>query len=175
VIKNLLLTGAPGVGKTSLIRKLSEIFKEFNPTGFYTAEVVEDGTKSGILVFNLQGDGRVLAGTNVKSRYVAGRYRIDVKSFDNLLDDVFSPEKKTGLYFVDGIDKVECQSRKFSKLIIELLNSDKPVVASIADKGTGIISEIKKRDDVKLLDITPDNRELKLKEITLGLRDLLLE
>ncbi len=175
MIKNLLLTGAPGTGKTSLIRKLSEIFKEFNPTGFYTAEVVEDGAKSGILVFNLQGDGRVLAGTNLKSRYVVGRYRIDMKSFENLLDDVFSPEKKTSLYFVDGIDKVECQSRKFSKLIIELLNSDKPVVASIADKGTGIISEIKKRDDVKLLDITTDNRELRLKEITLGLRDLLLE
>jgi nucleoside-triphosphatase len=169
------LTGAPGTGKTSLIKKLSEIFKEFNPAGFYTAEVVENGAKSGILVFNLHGDGRVLASTNLKSRYVLGRYRIDVKSFDSLLDDVFSTEKKTGLYFVDGIDKVECQSRKFSKLIIELLDSDKPVVASIADKGTGIIGEIKKRDDVKLLDVTPETRELRLKEITLGLRDLLLE
>lgn len=173
--KNLLLTGAPGTGKTSIIRKLSEIFKEFNPTGFYTVGVVEDGAKAGILVFNLQGDSRILASTTLKSRYAVGRLRIDMKSFEGLLDDVFSQERKIGLYFIDGIDKPECQSKKFSKLIIELLDSDKPLIASIAEKGTGLISQIKKRDDVTLLDLTPENRELRLKEITLKLRDLLLE
>lgn len=173
--KNLLLTGASGTGKTSIIRKLSEVFKEFNPTGFYTIEVVEDGAKAGVLIFNLQGDSRILASTTLKSRYSVGRFRVDVKSFDGLLDTLFSQEKKTGLYFVDGIDKLECQSRKFSKLVIELLDSDKPLVASIAEKGTGIIGEIKKRNDVKLLDITPENRELMMKELTLELRDLLLE
>ncbi|MEJ2697921.1 MAG: nucleoside-triphosphatase [Candidatus Sulfobium sp.] len=175
MIKNLLLTGNPGTGKTRIIRKLSEVFKEFNPTGFYTVEVVEDGTKAGVLVFNLQGDSRILASTSLKSRYAVGRLRIDVKSFDNLLDEVFSTEKKTGLYVVDGIEKLECQSRKFSKLIIQLLDSEKPVIASIAEKGTGLISEIKKREDVRLLEVTPENRDLRLKEITLGLRDLLLD
>lgn len=173
--KNLILTGPPGTGITSIIRKLSEVFKEFNPTGFYTVAVVEDGSRAGVLVFNLQGDSKILASTTLKSRYAVGKLRIDVKSFDSLLDAVFSPEKKIGLYFIDGIDKLECQSRKFSKLVIALLDSDKPVIASIAEKGMGIISEIKKRDDVKLIEVTQENRELRLKEITLELRDLLLE
>lgn len=173
--RNLLLTGPSGAGKTTMIRRLSEIFKEFNPTGFYTVHVEEDGSKAGVLIFNLQGDSRILASTTLKSRYSVGKLRIDMKSFDSLLEDVFSSEKKIGLYFIDEIDKIECQSRKFSKLIIELLESDKPVVASIAEKGTGIISEIKKRDDTQLLDLTPENHDLRLKEITLNLRDLLLE
>ena len=173
--KNILLTGAPGTGKTSIIRKLSEVFKEFNPAGFYTIEVMEDGSKAGVLIFNLQGDSRILASTTLKSRYAVGRLRIDMKSFDSLLEDIFSPEKKIGLYFIDGIEKLECQSRKFSRLVIEFLDSDKPVVASIAEKGTGLISEIKKRDDTRLLDLTPDNRDLRIKDITLALRDLLLE
>jgi nucleoside-triphosphatase THEP1 len=41
--KNILLAGPPGTGRTTLIRKLSEIFKEFNPAGFYTTEIIEDG------------------------------------------------------------------------------------------------------------------------------------
>ena len=173
--KNFLLIGPPGTGKTTIIRKLSEIFKEFNPAGFYTIQIAEVGAKAGVLIFNLQGDGRILASTTLKSRYAVGKLRIDVKSFDSLIDEVFYQEKKIGLYFIDGIDKLECQSRKFSKLLIEVLSSDKPVIASVAEKGTGIIGEVKKRDDVKLLDITPENRDLRLKEIILGLRDLLLE
>lgn len=173
--KNLLLTGTPGCGKTRIIRKLSEVFKEFNPTGFFTVEVEQDGTKAGVLVSNLQGDSRILASPTLKSRYSVGKLRVDVKSFDNLLDDVFSTEKKIGLYVIDGIDKLECQSKKFSKLIFQLLDSDKPVLATIAEKGTGILSDIKKREDVKLHDITPETRDLRMKEITLELRDLLLE
>jgi hypothetical protein len=49
------------------------------------------------------------------------------------------------------------------------------VIASISEKGIGIIQEIKKRDDIKLYEITPNNRDQKLKELTMEIRDLLLE
>jgi nucleoside-triphosphatase len=173
--KNILLTGSPGTGRTTLIRKLSEIFKEFNPAGFYTSEIVEDGVKAGVLVASLFGDSRVLAHFNLKSKYAVGKYRIDIKGFENLLDAVFSKDKKTGLYFIDGIDRIECESKKFCRMLVELLNSGKPLVATVAEKGTGILSEIKKREDVKLIEITPANRDLKLKELTMEIRDLLLE
>ncbi|MDA8083148.1 MAG: hypothetical protein M0024_05775, partial [Nitrospiraceae bacterium] len=87
---------------------------------------------------------------------------------------VFAPEKKTGIYFVDEIGKMECLSKKFSKLIIELLNSNKPLVATIADKGTGLISDIKKRDDIKLVEVRHDNADLLIKMLTMEIRDLLL-
>jgi nucleoside-triphosphatase THEP1 len=90
------------------------------------------------------------------------------------MEAVFSKEKKTGLYLVDEIDKIECESKKFTKLIVEILNSDKPVVATIAEKGTGLIGELKRREDVNLIEITPGNRDLQLKELTMEIRDLLL-
>jgi len=45
--------------------------------------------------------------------------------------------------------------------------ADKPLVATIPEKGTGLISEIKKREDVRLFELTPHNQEQKLKELTM--------
>lgn len=173
--KNILITGTPGVGKTTLLKKLVVIFKEFNPMGFYTDEVLEDGNRAGFEVFNLHGDGQVFAHVKFKSKHVVGRYKVDLKTFDKFTEEIFSNEKKSGLYFIDEIGKMECLSRKFSRNIIEYLNADKPVIATIADKGTGLIQDIKKRDDIRLIEITPANRDQRLKELTMIIRDLLLE
>ena len=40
--KNILITGLPGVGKTTLIKKLAEVLNDLNPIGFYTAEIREE-------------------------------------------------------------------------------------------------------------------------------------
>jgi len=174
-MKNILITGLPGIGKTTLIRKLSEIFKEFNPAGFYTVEIIEGDVRTGFMIATLYGDSRIFSHVNLKSKYTVGKYHIDMKGFENLIENIFSKDKKTGLFFIDEIDKMECQSKKFCKLIVDLLNSEKPIIATIAEKGTGIISEIRKREDVKMVEITPHNRDLKLKELTMEIRDILLE
>lgn len=174
-MKNILITGLPGIGKTTLTKKLSEIFKEFNPAGFYTSEITEEGVRTGFLIASLYGDSRIFSHIDLKSKYSVGKYHIDIKGFENLLENIFSRDKKTGLFFIDEIGKMECQSKKFCRLITELLNSEKPVVATVAEKGAGLINDIKKRDDVKLFEITSNNRDLKLKELTMEIRDLLLE
>ncbi|MDH4232824.1 MAG: hypothetical protein OEW04_12450 [Nitrospirota bacterium] len=174
-MKNILITGQPGVGKTELTRKLFLVFKEFNPAGFFTSEIMENGERTGYEIENLNGDSRVLAHINMKSKYSVGKFKVDIKGFEDFLQNMMLKEKKTGFYILDGIGKMECESKKFSKLIVELLDADKPVVATIPEKGTGLISEIKKRDDVRLFELTPGNQDLKLKELTLVIRDLLLE
>ena len=174
-MKNILITGLPGCGKTTMIRKLAEIFKEFNAAGFYTSEIVEDGARTGFMVASLFGDNKVFAHINLNSKYSVGRYRIDIKGFETLLDSIFYNEKKTGVYFVDEIGKMECQSKKFSKLIIDLLNANKPLIASISEKGIGLISDIKKRDDVKIVEINHENADQIVKMLTMQIRDLLLE
>jgi len=174
-MKNILITGLPGVGKTELLKKLSVIFKEFNPAGFFTSAIVENGERVGLEIENLNGDIMTFAHISMKSKHSMGKFKIDMKGFEDFLQQVMLKEKKTGLYFIDEICKAECESKKFSKLIVELLNSDKPLIATIPDKGTGLISEIRKRDDVRLFELTQHNQEQKLKELTMVIRDLLLE
>jgi len=174
-MNNILIAGLPGVGKTEMIKKLSTVFKEFNPSGFFTSEILEHGERAGFEIENLSGDTRILAHMNLKSKHTVGKYKIDIKGFEDFLNNILLKEKKTGLYFIDEIGKMECESKKFTKLIIDLLNAEKPVVATVPEKGTGLISEIKKRDDVRLFELTPNNHEQKLKELTMVIRDLLLE
>ena len=71
----------------------------------------------------------------------------------------------TRLVIIDEIGKMECFSERFKECLIECLNSEKWVIATIALKGSGIIEEIKKRKDVKLFEITQGNRNSLLPDI----------
>ena len=69
------------------------------------------------------------------------------------------------LIVIDEIGKMECFSKMFTDLVIELLSSNKLVVATVALKGTGLIAHVKSRQDVELIEITTDNRNYLLPNI----------
>jgi nucleoside-triphosphatase len=45
--KNILITGPPGIGKTTLIRNIAAGCAEYKPAGFYTAEIRRSGIRQG--------------------------------------------------------------------------------------------------------------------------------
>jgi nucleoside-triphosphatase len=163
--KNLLITGLPGVGKTTLIKKLSEELIHLRPVGFYTAEIREEGMRKGFELVSLEGRRGVLSHIDTKSSYRVGQYRVDIRGFEDFLDGIPFFDPSTGLVIIDEIAKMECFSDQFKKLIKELLDSEKWVIATIAFKGSGLIPEIKKRQDVRIFEITKSNRDSLLSEI----------
>lgn len=165
IIKNILITGLPGVGKTTLIRRLAEELKNFHPAGFYTAEIREGGIRKGFELISLDGKKGLLSHIDIKSPYRVSKYKVDIKGFGDFLNSIAFSCPATRLIIIDEIGKMECLSDKFRNLIKEILDSDKLVIATIALKGTGIISDVKKRDDIKLFEITQSNRNSLLSEI----------
>ena len=165
VKKNLLITGLPGVGKTTLIRKLYEALKDFHPVGFYTTEIREKGMRKGFELVNLEGKKGVLSHVDIKSRYRVGRYKVDVSGFEDFLDGITFLDPSSALIMIDEIGKMECLSTKFERIMTETLDSEKWVIATIALKGSGLITEVKQRQDVKLFEITPSNRDVLFSEI----------
>jgi nucleoside-triphosphatase len=158
--KNLLITGLPGVGKTTLIKKLAEALKHLHPVGFYTEEIREGGERKGFELISLDGRRGLLSHKNIRSPYHVGQYRVDIRSFEDFLEAISFSNPGNRLFVVDEIGKMECLSEPFKKLLKEILDSEKWVIATIALKGSGLIAEVKERKDVKLFEITKGNRDI---------------
>jgi nucleoside-triphosphatase len=163
--KNLLITGLPGVGKTTLMRRLYEALKNFHPVGFYTAEIREGGMRKGFELVNFEGKRGILSHVSIKSRDRVGRYKVDVSGFEDFLDRISFFDPSSRMVMVDEIGKMECLSDKFERILKEVLDSEKKVIATIALKGSGLIARVKKRQDVKLFEMTQSNRDVLVSEI----------
>jgi nucleoside-triphosphatase len=164
--KNLLITGLPGVGKTTLVKKLSEALKSLYLVGFYTEEIKEGGVRKGFELISPEGKKGLLSHKDIKSPHKVGQYKVDIKGFEDFIDSIFFFNPLTRLIIIDEIGKMECLSDQFKRLLKEILDSGKWVIATIALKGSGLIAEVKERKDVRLFEITKKNRDSLLKEIS---------
>jgi nucleoside-triphosphatase len=164
--KNLLITGLPGVGKTTLIKKLSEALQSLHPVGFYTEEIREEGVRKGFELMSLEGKRKLLSHKEIRSPYKVGQYKVDIKGFEDFLGSISFFDPFTRFIIIDEIGKMECLSLRFQEILKEILDSEKWMIGTIALKGSGLIAEVKERKDVKLFEITTKNRDSLLKEIS---------
>jgi nucleoside-triphosphatase len=156
--KNILITGAPGVGKTTLIGKFAEELSDFQPVGFFTTEIRDHGTRKGFELISLSGNKGILSHINIKSPYSVGKYHVNLKGFEAFLNSLPLRNDSVNIIIIDEIGKMECFSNFFINIIREILDSAKVLLATVSLKGSGIIAEIKKRDDIELFMLRKDNR-----------------
>ncbi len=155
--KNILITGYPKSGKTTLIKKLIENCSK-TIAGFYTEEIMNTkGIRVGFRVMTLSTDEPgVLAHMNIKTGWKVGKYFVDVNEFERIILPELSVEAE--IIIIDEIGKMELYSEKFKEKLLECLEKGN-VVASITMKGGGnYVKEIKNREDSDLYYITEKNR-----------------
>jgi nucleoside-triphosphatase THEP1 len=68
-------------------------------------------------------------------------------------------EREGEIVVVDEIGKMECMSELFRNTLIAILDSDHPVIGSVALRGNPFIEGIKRRNDVLVVKVTEENRE----------------
>jgi nucleoside-triphosphatase len=156
----ILLTGLPNCGKTTAITKVAGNLDQGKIAGFYTEEIREGNKRKGFRWARFDGPSGILAHTNFKSPYKVGKYRVNLAGFEKSVVPILDVKQASiELFIIDEIGKMECLSRKFIAAIRELLASDKLVLATIAQKGAGFISEVKSYPEVTLLKLTSSNRD----------------
>ena len=155
-VSSLLLTGLPNVGKTTVIRKVHEQLDPSSIGGFVTDEIRKKGRRVGFRLCTFDGSEAVLSHVNIRSPHRVGRYGVDLEALDRLTATALAGGKK--VYLVDEIGKMECFSKNFVRAITALLDSEGPVVATVALKGGGFIGAVKKKSDVEVWEVTRANR-----------------
>jgi len=155
-----LITGNPGIGKTTFLLHLRDYLeKKYRINGFYTEEIRHSGRRTGFKISTFQGFENVLAGVDMKSKYRIGRYGVSVSHVDEIINSIFNPMALPEIWLIDEIGKMESFSTLFRSFIEKIMGDKIPVIATIAKSGGGWISQIRQRNDVRLLDLTYENRE----------------
>lgn len=159
VRRHLLITGTPGVGKTTVLRRLGERIGTARLGGFYTEEIRASGVRQGFRLVTFDGVERVIAHVDFPRTHEVGKYGVDVAALDTLAATRLAPRSEVSLYLVDEIGKMECLSARFVAAMRGLLDDRKRVVATIAQRGEGFIAEVKRRPDCELWTVTRENRD----------------
>ncbi len=172
--KNILITGLPGSGKTTLIEKLASELREYAPAGFLTEEIRERGARKGFMLTSLDGRSTgVLAHVDIKAEHRVGKYGVDIQGFERFLGSLPLSGLPQRLVIIDEIGKMECLSARFRDLVVSLLDEPAPVIATIALKAGGFIEQVKHRQGVLLFELTERNRDALLPDIAARVRSLL--
>ncbi len=157
----ILLTGVPGGGKTTAVRKVCSrlIERGFVLSGFYTEEVRSRGERRGFRAVSLDGRQAVLADVSIRGPHQVSRYGVDLASFDGLVLDLLRPRRGVDLYVVDEIGKMECFSPRFVASVRLLLDSGASLLATVASRGGGLITEVKRTPGAALIQLTRSSRD----------------
>ena len=158
--KNLLLTGPPGCGKTTVLERVLEHLGELRLAGFLTLELREHGQRVGFEAVGLGGQRAILAHVRFQSLVSVGRYGVEPDRLVPLIDEELNrPLRTVDAYLIDEIGKMECHCPQFIEATRRLLEGPVPLVASIALRGGGFIAEVKNHPDVQVVEVTQGNRQ----------------
>ncbi len=158
--KNLLLTGNPGVGKSTVIKKVVSELKGRDLKGFYTEEIREGGVRMGFNIITLDGKKGILAHCQLKSPYRVGKYGVNITDLETIAIPAIQPSGNSeSIIIIDEIGKMECFSKLFVEALYYALDSDNRVLGVIKKRGDRLVNSIKQRDDVELVEVTLKNRD----------------
>ena len=163
---NILVTGAPRTGKTTLISKLISKLN-IGVAGFITTEIRENNVRTGFAIETYSGIKTILASKkNIESKYRVGKYGVYL---DNLNFTINKLEKEINnkiprLIIIDEIGKMELFSHSFREFVMQSLNQN-IVLGTIMLRDNDFTKNIKLRSDTKVFEINLQNREKILNKI----------
>ena len=163
--KNILLTGKPKCGKTTMIIELSKHLHSVG--GFFTQEFGQGTQRLGFKIVTLEGKQGLLAQKGLKSRFRLGKYGIRLEDLEEIgVVAIIEALNTKQVVVIDEIAKMELFSDKFKGAVLQALDSNKRVLGAIQQSDIEFLNQVRSREDTLILELRRDNRQEVLRRIT---------
>lgn len=155
----ILLTGRPGIGKTTVVVRTVELLREagLDIAGFVTEEVRSGGSRDGFDIVVLDGTRAPLARVGLESEVTVGRYGVAVEAVrEHGLPALRLPADVT---VIDEIAPMELACPGFEDAVEDLLGTGRHLLATVHASDRGYIGRIKEREDTDVIEVARANRD----------------
>jgi nucleoside-triphosphatase len=157
--RTILLTGRPGVGKTTVIKEIAESLGN-SAGGFYTAEIREGGRRQGFKILTLDHEEGILSHVDLKGSPRVSKYGVNLKDLDRTGVAALTQAMTRGqCVFVDEIGKMELFSERFREAVLAAIEGDSMVVGTVMKARNPWVDDLKALPQVTVLEVTEANRD----------------
>ncbi len=165
-MKNILICGARGIGKSTLINRLLADFPDMPIFGFYTKKEQPAGDGCcPVYIHDASKSIRFYDNINLVGKCKDCHGFAIPTAFEEYGVEILHKIPHKSLVVMDEIGFFESSAYTFRSEIIRLISSDCLVVAAIKDKTTDFLDSLRKRDDSDVFYIDLDNRDCLYAEI----------
>ncbi len=162
--KRVAITGAPGVGKSTLTREVLDRL-DCRAGGVLAREVRRDGKRAGFdLQDHLTGEVGTLASIEGEGPGL-GRYRINLHDLEEIeAKAVERAAEEADLVVIDEVGPMELFSESFAAAVETALESEKPMLVVVQAKSQHPLAK-RIRKEFALFTVTEKNRDDLAEEI----------
>jgi len=173
------ITGLPRSGKSAVMDKVVSMLAEERRDemrargddvaaakilgGMRCEPLVENGERVGFKCINFQnGDEGVMAHKNIDSRMRVLGYGIDPSALEEIaVPAIQEAMDDYEVLVIDEIGKFSVESEGFVEIVRKAMEIDKPTLVTLHKKSRHpLLQDIRRRDDARILEVTPVNRAL---------------
>ena len=159
------ITGLPGSGKTQTLLRIIQLLEEegVKVGGMVTEPIVEKQRRAGFQITNwLTKEHEVFAHEGLKSRIHSGRYGVNLGALEGLgARALAEAREEADVIVIDEVGKMEVESDAFTKCVMDTLDAKKSIVMTLHKKSRNpLLQDIRRRDELRLLEVTPVNKNL---------------
>ncbi len=160
----VLLTGRPGIGKTTVLRKTVDLLRTrgWVVGGMVSSEIRSSGRRIGFEISDLlSGESGILAHIYLKEGTRVGRYRVNLEDLEHIgVRAIQNALEEAGIICCDEIAPMELSSSLFREAIGKAVKSPKPFVGTIhLTVVDSLIQELEIESCVEVLEVTKRNRD----------------
>jgi len=166
--KKILLTGRPGCGKTTLIKRVVDELA-LPAGGFYTEEIRQRGERVGFKIITLSGEEAVFADVDFRTPQRLGKYGLDLAALETVgVEALRTAVRGRQLVVIDEIGPMEIRSTIFRDVVHQVFDSPdvSGILGTITARLFPFTDAIKERSDVTMIDVRPSNRDQLVSELS---------